>query len=335
MFKVEEVFYCDHNFTRHGVRPDESKIKAIQEVPSPSSKKDVESLLGTINYLAKFVSKVANITAPIRELLKKEVEFHWSHEQGKSFDEIKEILTSKPGPVLKFFDLAKPVTVRCDASKNGLGAVLIQEEHSISYASRSLSEAETRYAQIENELLSVLFDLERFNVYTHGVKVLIENDHNPLEIILKKSLQDAPPRLQRMLLRLQKYDFVIKHKLGKDLVVADTLWRAPLPVLDPEIEKEISYYVHTVVSNMPMSDEMIMRLPRATSEDESLQELKTTVINGWRKRRERHLQKFESIGIVEKKSQTYMEFSLRMKESLFQIRSEQKCLKKFVQVTWV
>ena len=73
--------------------------------------------------MAKFVSNLANITAPIRELLKKEVEFHWSHEQVRSFDEIKEILTSQPGPVLKFFDPAKPVTVRCDASKNGLGAV--------------------------------------------------------------------------------------------------------------------------------------------------------------------------------------------------------------------
>ena len=279
-FKVEEVFYCGDNFTKHGVRPNELKVKAIKEMPSPSSKKDIERLLGTVNYLAKSVSNLANITAPTRELLKKEVEFHWSHEQLKSFDEIKEILTSQLGPVLKFFVPAKPVTVRCNDSKNGLGAVLIQEKHPIAYASRSLSEAETRNAQIEKELLSVLFDLERFDVYTYGVKVLVENDHKPLEIILKKFLQDAPPRLQRMLLRLQKYDFVIKHKPGKDLVDADTLSRAPLPVLDPEIEKEISYYVHTVVSNMPISDEMMVRLPRATSENGSLQQLKTTVING-------------------------------------------------------
>ena len=123
---------------------------------------------------------------------------------------------------------------------------------------------ETRYAQIEKELLSVLFALERFNVYTYGVKVLVENYHKPLEIILKKSLQDAPPQLQRILLRLQKYNFVIKHKPGKDLVVADILSKSPLPVFDPEMEKEISYYVHTVVSNMPMPDEMMMRLQRAT-----------------------------------------------------------------------
>ena len=179
-----------------------------------------------------------NITAPIRGLLKKEVEFHWSQEQMKSFDQIKETLTIQPGPVLRFFHPTKPVTVRYDASQNGLGAVLIQEEQPIAYASRSLSAAETRYAQIEKELLSVLFALERFNVYTYGAKVLVENDHKPLEIILKKSLQEAPTRLQRMLLRLQKYDFVIKHKPGKDMIIADTLSRAPLPVLDPEIEKE-------------------------------------------------------------------------------------------------
>ncbi|CAB4000247.1 retrotransposon-like family member retr-1 [Paramuricea clavata] len=225
-FNVNEVSYCGHNFTKDGVKPDESKIKAIQDMPTPSSKKEIERLLGTVNYLAKFVPNLATITAPIRELLKKDIEFYWSHEQTKAFDEIKEILTQQP--VLKFFDPTKPVIVRCDASQNGLGAVLIQEEQPIAYA---------------------------FNAYTYGVKVLVENDHKPLEIILKKSLHDAPLRLQRMLLRLQKYDFTYKHKPGKDLVVADTLSRAPLPITDSELEKEISCYVHmlkkTVLSGWP------------------------------------------------------------------------------------
>ena len=176
---------------------------------------------------------VPTVTAPIRELLRKDTEFQWSHEQNKAVKEIKKILTRQPGPVLKFFDVTKPITVSCDASKNaGLGAVLLQVEQLIVYASRSMTEAETRYAQIEKELLAVLFALERFNQYTYGKKVLVENDHKPLEIILKKPLHDAPPRLQRMLLRLQQYDFVFKHKPGKELVVADTLSRAPLPDQD-------------------------------------------------------------------------------------------------------
>lgn len=75
-FKVEEGSYCGQNFTKDGVQTDESKLRAIQEIPAPSCKKDVERLLGTVNYSAKFVPTLANITAPIRELLKKEVEFH-------------------------------------------------------------------------------------------------------------------------------------------------------------------------------------------------------------------------------------------------------------------
>jgi hypothetical protein len=138
-FNVNEVSYCGHNFTKDGVKPDESKIKAIQDMPTPSSKKEIERLLGTVNYLAKFVPNLATITAPIRELLKKDIEFYWSHEQTKAFDEIKEILTQQP--VLKFFDPTKPVIVRCDALQNGLGAVLIQEEQPIAYASRSMTEA--------------------------------------------------------------------------------------------------------------------------------------------------------------------------------------------------
>ena len=136
----------------------------------------------------------------------------------------------------------------CDASKNALGAVLLQDKQPISYASRPMNEAETRYAQIEKELLAVLLTLERFNHYTYGNKILVENDHKPLRIVLKKFLHDAPPRLQRMLLRLQQYDFVFKHKPGKELVVADTLFRAPLPDQDPDMEKEITCYVYILSS---------------------------------------------------------------------------------------
>ena len=280
-FNVGEVCYCGHYFTKDGVKPDVSKIRAIQEMPAPSTKKDVERLLGTVNYLAKFVPNLSSVTAPIRELLRKDTEFQWSHEQDKAFKEIKEILTRQPGPVLKFFDVTKPITVSCDASKNGLGAVLLQDEQPIAYASRSMTEAETKYAQIEKELLAVLFALERFNQYTYGKKVLVENDHKPLEIILKKCLHDAPPRLQRMLLRLQKYDFVFKHKPGKELVVADTLSRAPLPDQDPDMEKEIACFVHTLIVNLPVTDQMMTKLKAATQEDEMLQQLKSMVLNGW------------------------------------------------------
>ena len=116
--------------------------------------------------------------------------------------------------------------VSCDASQHGLGAVLLQEGRPIAYASRALTSAETRYAQIEKELLAVVYALEKFHQYTYGSTVEMESDHKPLESITKKPLCHAPPRLQRMLLRLQRYDFMIVYKPGKEMVIVDALSRA-------------------------------------------------------------------------------------------------------------
>ena len=88
--------------------------------------------------------------------------------------------------------------------------MLLQEERPVAYASRSLTDAESRYAQIEKELLAVQFSLEHFHQFIYGKKVTIESDHKPLEAIVKKLLASAPPRLQRILLRMQKYDYTLE-----------------------------------------------------------------------------------------------------------------------------
>ena len=122
--------------------------------------------------------------------------------------------------------------MQCDASQSGLGAALIQNGHPVAYASRPLTPAETRYryAQIERELLAIVFACNRFAGYVYGRELVnIESDHKPLEPIFLKSLDSAPKRLQRMLLRLQKYSLQVKYKKGKDMHLADTLSRAYLP----------------------------------------------------------------------------------------------------------
>ena len=116
---------------------------------------------------------MATIIQPIRTLLKNDTDFQWLFEQDKAFQEIKNILTKEGGPVLKYFDVTKPITISCDASPTGLGAVLPQKENPVAYTSRSLTDSESRYAQIEKELLAVQFSLERFNQYTHGKNVIM------------------------------------------------------------------------------------------------------------------------------------------------------------------
>ena len=128
---------------------------------------------------------------------------------------------------MKYYDVTKDVTIQVDASLNGLGAVLLQDDHPVAYASRSLTQSEQNYAQIEKEMLAITFGCERFHEYIYGKKsVTVNTDHKPLEFILQKPLYQALLRLQRMILRIQKYCVAVKYKPGKELLVADTLSRA-------------------------------------------------------------------------------------------------------------
>ena len=105
----------------------------------------------------------------------------------------------------------KPITISCDASPTGLGGVLLQGGCPVAYPSRSLTDPESRDVQIGKELFAVLLSLEQFNQYTYGKKVHAESDHKPLEVIVKKPLETAPPRLRRILLRMQKEDYTLEY----------------------------------------------------------------------------------------------------------------------------
>ncbi|XP_021340039.1 uncharacterized protein LOC110441256 [Mizuhopecten yessoensis] len=134
-FRQTEVSYIGHRLTQQGVHPDPSKIEAVKDMPQPIDKKGEERLLGFVNYLSKFILNMSTVTEPIRRLLKSDVEFEWTKPQEEAFKEIKKIITRKPE--LKYFDVKRPITVSCDASKSGLGAVLLQDDQPIAYASRA------------------------------------------------------------------------------------------------------------------------------------------------------------------------------------------------------
>ena len=129
--------------------------------------------------------------------------------------------------VLKYYNVHEEVIIQCDASEVGLGATLLQNGQPIVYASCALSKTEQCYAQIEKECLAIVFACERFDHYIY-VKdcITVQSDHKPLETIFKKPLLSAPKRLQRMLLRLQKYNLNVTYTRGKDLFIVDTLSRA-------------------------------------------------------------------------------------------------------------
>ena len=151
--------------------------------------------------------------------------FIWEQNEQKAFEEIKALIAT--APLLKYFDPAETVEVQVDASSHGLGACLMQGGQPIQFASRALTETEKRYSQIEKELLSIVYGLTRFHIYTYGRKVTVYNDHKPLATILKKPVEDNPVTLQRMLCRIMGYDLEFKYVKGKDLLIADALSRSP------------------------------------------------------------------------------------------------------------
>ncbi|GFO36838.1 Pol polyprotein [Plakobranchus ocellatus] len=123
-FDKEEITYLGHKLTQDGVQPDKDKVKAITAIPPPEDKKGVERLLGTVNYMTKFTPNLSKISEPIRKLLKKDSQFVWEHEQAKSFEEIKNALTSEK--TLGYFNPNEKITLECDSSQFGLGAVMTQ-----------------------------------------------------------------------------------------------------------------------------------------------------------------------------------------------------------------
>ena len=114
--------------------------------------------------------------------------------------------------------------LQCDASDHGLGTALIQKWRPVAFACRALTNAEKNYAQVEKELLAIVYGTERFYHFTYGRSV-IESDHKPLEVIHQKPLSAAPRHLQKLLMRLQHYDSTIQYKKGAEMFLADALSR--------------------------------------------------------------------------------------------------------------
>jgi hypothetical protein len=273
--RVSQLSYIGHILTDEGVIPDPAKIRAVTEMPPPADKTGLQRLLGMTNYVAKFISHYSEKTEVLRSLLHKDAEWCWLEQHQKAFQELKDALSSPP--TLQYYDVKKPVTLSCDASKSGLGAVMIPNDKPVAYASRAMTDCETRYAQIEKELLSVTFACKKFNDYIYGKEFVVETDHKPLITIVKKPLHAAPTRLQNLLLQLQRYNFELVYKPGKELFIADTLSRAYLPNKETEEEDDEEFEVMEILCISERRADQV----RKASQSELHKELAKHIINGW------------------------------------------------------
>ena len=196
--RVPEVSYVGHLFSAEGLKPDPEKIRAINDMPPPVDKEGALRILGTVNYLDKFIEHKADIQESISQLRQKDAAFVWEKPQQEAFNHLKSVITS--APALAYFDNTKETVLNVDASIKGLGAVIMQDGKWIQNAPY-LREEVCEHREIR-ELLAIVWGAQKFHAYVYGRRVIVETDHKPLESIFRKPLNDAPPRLQRMLLKL-------------------------------------------------------------------------------------------------------------------------------------
>lgn len=277
-YKTNAVKFLGHTVSEQGISVLQSRVEAISAMPPPDGPEAVRRFLGVINYVMKFIPNASERTEPLRALAKlTPSEYKWTPDAQAAYDELKAALTA--APVLAHFDPNRPLVLSADASSYGLGAVLLQDGKPISYASATLTPTQGRYAQIEKELLAVLFACEHYKFYIIGTRVQIESDHRPLVAIVKKDIATLSPRLQRMMLRLLAFDFELQYVPGKQIPVPDALSRCPLGgnFAPPHIDGSGA----AVFSCVAASPSRLQQLRLATAEDQSLQHVIRCITEGW------------------------------------------------------
>lgn len=224
-FYKPEVTFLGHLCTSEGILPDKSKENVIRNFPVPQDKDAARRFVAFANYYRRFIPNFSLIAKPINNLTKKDTPFEWTDECQHAFDSIKNKLI-KP-PILCYPNFNKEFIVTVDASKDGCGAVLSQQygdkDLPIQYASKTFSRADKNKSTPIQECLAIYFALTQFRPYIYGKRFLVRTDHKSLIYLF--SHKNPSPKLTRIRLEMEDYDFIIEHIKGRDNVAADALSR--------------------------------------------------------------------------------------------------------------
>ncbi|GJS51000.1 hypothetical protein Tco_0624362 [Tanacetum coccineum] len=220
-FWIPKVQFLDHVIDNKGIHVDPAKIESVKDWASPKTPTEIRQFLGLAGYYRRFIEGFSKIAKPMTKLTQKKVKFEWGDKQEAAFQLLKQKLCS--APILALPEGSEDFIAYCDASKKGLGAVLMQREKVISYASRQLKIHEKNYTTHDLELGAVVFALKIWRHYLYGTKCTVFTDHKSLQHILNQ--KELNMRQHRWLELLSDYDCDIRYHPGKANVVADALSR--------------------------------------------------------------------------------------------------------------
>ena len=286
--KQRSISFFGNTYTDAGIMPDPAKVRDIENMPVPENKEDLQRFLGMMTYLSQFIPKFSEKAYALRILTKDDVPWTWDTDQQKSFDELKQAIPKHA--YLKYYDPTRPARLEVDASQKGLGAALIQSEKPVAFGSKTLTECQSRYSNIEREMLAVVHGIQRYHTYLYGRPFTVRTDHKPLVTICTKPLHAAPPRLQRMLLKIQGYNCQIEYRPGKEMILSDTLSRLPNPENNDEIDLDVRVdgidleaedHEHQTIALINFSMHKQRKLQEETTKDPTLNAIKEIVYQGW------------------------------------------------------
>lgn len=284
-FLEQRVEYLGHCVDSQGLHPTDEKVTAIIQAPRPSNVSELRSYLGLLNYYGKFLGNLASTLHPLHQLLKKDSAWSWTEECEKAFQGTKKQLMSSQ--VLVHYDPKKKLVLACDASAYGIGAVISHvmdngDERPIAFASRTLSDSERNYAQLEKEALAIIFGVKKFHQFLYGRKFTLITDHKPLTTILGPK-SAVPPlaaaRLQRWALILSAYTYEIQYRRSENHANADAMSRLPQETTQPSTDEQV--YQFTLIDELPVTASDIAAEVRR---DPVLGKVLDFTLNGWPER---------------------------------------------------
>jgi ribonuclease HI len=220
-FWLEKISFLGNILTVEGVAVDPGKVETVSNWRQPTNVSKIRSFLRLAGYYRRFIEGFSKIARPMTELLKKEKKFNWTESCEKSFQELKRRLTT--APVLTLLDIQRDFVVYCDASRQGLGCVLMQDGKVVAYASRQLKPHEQNYPTHDLEFAAVVHALQIWRHYLIGNKCEIYTDHKSLKYIFTQP--DLNQRQRKWLELVKDYNLEIHYHPGKANVVADALSR--------------------------------------------------------------------------------------------------------------
>ena len=283
---MSSVEYLGHRIDSKGLHPTDEKLRAVKEAPRPKNVGEPKAFLGMLPYYSRFLPRMSTALAPQYRLLKQNVRLEWSAREEEAFRSAKELLMSSR--VLVHYDPQKEIVMACDASEYAIGAVLAHRQQDgrdqpIAFASRTLTEAERKYSQLEKEGLACIFGVTRFHSYVYGRTFSLITDHKPLQGLLGSHCKISPQaagRTQRWALKLANYEYTLEFRPTHQHANADAL-SSRLPLGDKPSSVPVPAEMVLLTEMLESAPVTAVQIANWTKKDPILSEVIRCIREGW------------------------------------------------------